>query len=328
MNSALVPAHIVVLGTGGTIAGTAASPDDVVGYTPGRIAIGSLVAGIELPAHTTVECEQVAQIDSRSMTHAIWQTLARRVAHHLARPEVTGVVITHGTDTLEETAWFLQRVLAPHKPVVLTGAMRPATAALADGPQNLSDAITVVREPGEPGGSGVLAVLAGALHDALHLRKAHPLRLDDAFDSGEVGPLGLIAGGRVRWLRLGAAASEQAAHAGAASHPALRLAVAEWPRVEIVASHAGASGAVVHALCEQGVAGLVVSATGNGSVHAEMQAALVEAQASGVAVLCSPRYGDGCWNAQAIDRLPLVDVLTPAKARVELMIRLMESVQR
>ena len=325
MNSAFAPAHIVVLGTGGTIAGTAASPDDEVGYTPGQIAIGSLVAGIDLPAATTVECEQVAQIDSRSMTHAIWQTLARLVAHHLARPEVSGVVITHGTDTLEETAWFLQRVLAPHKPVVLTGAMRPATAALADGPQNLSDALTVAREPGV---SGVLAVLAGALHDALHLRKAHTMRLDDAFDSGEVGPLGLIAGGRVRWLRLGAAASAVAGQTAAVGHPALRLPVAEWPRVEIVASHAGATGAVVHALCAQGVAGLVVSATGNGSVHAEMQAALVEAQACGVVVLCSPRYGDGCWNPQAIDRLPMVDVLTPAKARVELLIRLMESVQR
>ena len=317
MNSSFAPAHIVVLGTGGTIAGTAASPDDEVGYPPGQIAIGALLAGIELPAHTTVECEQVAQIDSRSMTHAIWQTLAQRVAHHLARPEVTGIVITHGTDTLEETAWFLQRVLAPHKPVVLTGAMRPATALLADGPQNLADAISVAREPGV---SGVLAVLAGALHDALHLRKAHPLRLDDAFDSGEVGPLGLISGGRVRWLRLGAAAGQTAA----VGHPALRLAVAEWPRVEIVASHAGATGAVVNALCAQGVAGLAVSATGNGSVHAEMQAALVEAQARGVAVLCSPRYGDGCWNPQAIDRLPMVDVLTPAKARVELMLRLME----
>jgi len=238
---------------------------------------------------------------------------------------VSGTVITHGTDTLEETAWFLQRVLAPHKPVVLTGAMRPATAVLADGPRNLADAISVACEPGV---SGVLAVLAGALHDALHLRKAHPLRLDDAFDSGEVGPLGLIAGGRVRWLRLGAAASELAAQGGAVRHPALLCPVAEWPRVEIVASHAGATGAVVHALCAQGIAGLVVSATGNGSVHAEMQAALVEAQARGVAVLCSPRYGDGCWNAQAIDRLPMADTLTPAKARVELMIRLMESALR
>jgi L-asparaginase len=324
MNSASSPAHIVVLGTGGTIAGTAASPDDEVGYTPGQIAIDALLAGIELPAHTTVDCEQVAQIDSRSMTHAIWQTLAQRVAHHLARSEVAGIVITHGTDTLEETAWFLQRVLAPHKPVVLTGAMRPATAVLADGPRNLADALTVAREPGV---SGVLAVLAGALHDALHLRKAHPLRLDDAFDSGEVGPLGVISGGRLRWLRLGAAASEQATYGGAACHPALRLAVAEWPRVEIVASHAGATGAVVRALCEQGVDGLVVSATGNGSVHADMQAALVDAQARGVAVLCSPRYGDGRWNAQAIDRLPMVDVLTPAKARVELMVRLMEAAQ-
>jgi L-asparaginase len=327
MNSAPDNTRIVVLGTGGTIAGTAASPDDVVGYRAGQIGIETLLAGVSRPPGTRFEAEQVAQIDSKDMTHAIWQTLAQRVAHHLARPEVGGIVVTHGTDTLEETAWFLQRVLAPGKPVVLTGAMRPATAREADGPQNLSDAITLAREPGL---SGVLAVLAGSVHDACDVRKANPLRQDDAFASGEAGPLGVIGAGRLRWLRLRGDAAGSAAWAvpsgrpASFSHPALSRPAADWPRVEILTSHAGATGALVRALCAEGIDGIVVAATGNGAVHRELQDALVVAQSAGVVVLCTPRSGVGRAHPQAIDRLPTVDGLTPAKARVELMIRLME----
>jgi L-asparaginase len=317
MNPVPDNARIVVLGTGGTIAGTAASPDDVVGYRVGQIGIDTLLARVSLPPGTAVEAEQVAQIDSKDMTHAIWQTLAQRVAHHLARPEVAGIVITHGTDTLEETAWFLQRVLAPGKPVVLTGAMRPATAREADGPQNLSDAVAVAREPGL---SGVLAVLAGSVHDASDVHKANPLRLDDAFASGEAGPLGVIAGGRLHWLRLrGDVVSSAAPVRLALSRP-----VTDWPRVEIITSHAGATSALVRALCADGVDGIVVAATGNGSVNRELQQALVAAQATGLAVLCSPRSGTGRAHPSAIDRLPMAEGLTPAKTRVELMLRLLE----
>ena len=313
-------ARIVVLGTGGTIAGTAASPDDVVGYRAGQIGIDTLLAGVSVPPGTAVEAEQVAQIDSKDMTHAIWQTLALRVAHHLARPEVAGLVITHGTDTMEETAWFLQRVLAPGKPVVLTGAMRPATARDADGPRNLGDAMAVAREPGV---SGVLAVLAGTLHEARDAFKSNPLRLEDAFASGEAGPLAVIGGGRLRWLRLRSDATA-ATPSAVPVHPALTRPAADWPRVEILTSHAGATGALVRALCAEGVDGIVVAATGNGTVHRELQDALVVAQAADVAVLCSPRSGQGRVHPQAVGRLPMVDGLTPAKARVELMLRLME----
>ena len=143
---------IVILGTGGTIAG---SGDDV-GYTAGQVGVPQLVAAVPALASRALEAEQVAQVDSKNMSHAIWQALAQRVAHHLARPEVAGVVITHGTDTLEETAYFLHRVLAPGKPVVLTAAMRPSTSLQADGPQNLLDAVTLA------GWSGAGGVLAGA----------------------------------------------------------------------------------------------------------------------------------------------------------------------
>jgi L-asparaginase len=327
MNSSSQRPRIVVLGTGGTIAGTAASPDDVAGYTAGQISVDALLAGAIPPAGASVECEQIAQIDSKDMTHAIWQSLALRVAHHLARADVAGIVITHGTDTLEETAWFLQRVLQPRKPVVLTGAMRPATARDADGPQNLSDALTVACEPGL---SGVLAVLAGAVHDAREVRKAHPLRLDDAFGSGDAGPIAVIGHGRLRWLRLrdASAASEPTGSLWTATHPALSRPAADWPRVEILSSHAGAGGSLVRAVCADGVDGIVVAATGNGTVHAEMQATLIDAQSQGVAVLCAPRQGDGRVQPQAIDRLPLAEGLTPAKARLELMLRLMETPTR
>ena len=124
---------IVILGTGGTIAGTAARADDAIGYTAAQIDVAQLVAAVPHLAGFPIECEQVAQIDSKDMDHATWQRLARRCAHHLARDAVTGVVVTHGTDTLEETAYFLHRVLGSAKPLVLTAAMRPATTTLTPG---------------------------------------------------------------------------------------------------------------------------------------------------------------------------------------------------
>ncbi|MFM9914970.1 MAG: asparaginase [Rhizobacter sp.] len=315
---------IVVLATGGTIAGTAASASDHLGYTAAQLGIEQLLAGVPELAGLPIESEQVAQIDSKDMSHAIWQSLALRVAHHLARAEVRGIVVTHGTDTMEETAYFLHRVLAPAKPVVLTGAMRPATSSQADGPQNLVDAVTVARDPAA---SGVLAVLAGTVHGARHVRKVHPTRLD-AFGSGESGPLAVIDKGRVV-----AAAGRTAPFAGidqavpvsaALTHP-----VTQWPRVEIVHSHAGASGALVSALCADGSArarcvdGLVVAGTGNGRLHRDLEAALLVAQSQGIAVLRSLRCGDGMLIPLAGDFLPGAGDLTPVQARIELMVSLM-----
>jgi len=174
---------VVVLGTGGTIAGTAARATDNVGYAAARLGVAQLVRAVPALAGWPLEAEQVAQVDSKDMDHATWRALALRCAHHLARADIAGLVVTHGTDTLEETAWFLQRVLAPAKPVVLTAAMRPATALLADGPQNLLDAVTVASWPGA---RGVVAVLAGRVHGARDVRKVHTYRVD-AFASGDAG---------------------------------------------------------------------------------------------------------------------------------------------
>jgi L-asparaginase len=309
------PTTVVVLGTGGTIAGTAARTDDNVGYRAAQLGVDALVDTLRgaLPDGVTLESEQVAQLNSKDMTHAVWAALAHRVAAHLARAEVAGIVVTHGTDTLEETACFLQRLLAPAKPVVLTCAMRPATSLLADGPQNLRDAITVAAQAGA---RGVVAVVAGAVHGALDVRKAHTYRLD-AFASDDAGPIGCVEEGRLRRLRDWPAGT------------ALGLAVlgddaARWPRVEIVASHAGADGRVVDALVAQGgVDGLVVAATGGGSVHEALEAALVRAQAAGVAVLRASRVGAGPLLPRDDDVLPAASGRTPAQARVELLLQLL-----
>ena len=308
------PTTVVVLGTGGTIAGTAARADDNVGYRAAQLGVDALVDTLRgaLPDGVTLETEQVAQLNSKDMTHAVWAALAHRVAAHLARAEVAGIVVTHGTDTLEETACFLQRLLAPAKPVVLTCAMRPATSLLADGPQNLRDAITVAAHAGA---RGVVAVVAGAVHGALDVRKAHTYRLD-AFASGDAGPIGRVEEGRLRRLRDWPAGT------------ALGLAVlgddaARWPRVEIVASHAGADGRVVDALVVQGVDGLVVAATGGGSVHKALEATLVRAQNTGVAVLRASRVGAGPLLPRDDDVLPAASGLTPAQARVELLLQLL-----
>ena len=268
-------ARVVVLGTGGTIAGTSASADDNVGYTAAQRGVTELVAAIPALAQVPLETEQVAQFDSKDMGYAVWRRLAQRVEQHLARADVAGVVVTHGTDTLEETAWFLQRVLAPAKPVVLTAAMRPATALQSDGPQNLLDAVGVARAAGA---HGVVAVLGGQVFGARDVRKVHPYRID-AFSAGDAGLIGVIEEGRLRLFRAWPQDDAVLDDTG------LPEDATAWPFVAIVTSHAGAGGAVVSALRAAGVRGLVVAATGNGSVHRELEHALLEAQRDGVQVL-------------------------------------------
>ncbi len=311
--------RVVVLATGGTIAGVASSPDDDLGYRAAALPIDALLAGIDA-AGVALEAEQVAQLDSKDMGFAVWRRLAERLAHHAARLDVTGIVVTHGTDTMEETAWFLERLLAPRRAIVLTGAMRPATSTGADGPRNLADAIAVAAASAV---IGVVVVMDGAIHAAGEVRKSHPQRLD-AMTSGDAGPIGTIAGGRVGFTRA-------VAPADAVGLAALPADPGDWPWVEIVTSAAGADGAVVGLLVEAGVAGLVVAGTGNARVHEVLEARLQSAIANGVAVLRSTRCLDGAaLDAEGGDppSLPMATGLTPAQARVELILRLLAARRR
>lgn len=304
--------QIVVLATGGTIAGVAADAADHVGYRAGEVPIARLLEGLPALAGVSLTSEQLAQVDSKDMDAQVWRRLAGRCADLLADPGVRGVVVTHGTDTLEETAWFLQRVLAPARPVVLASAMRPSTALSPDGPQNLADAFTVAACPGA---RGVVAVSAGTVHGAADVRKAHPYRLD-AFSSGDAGPLARVEAGAVRMLRRW---PDEPAVPGALARA---IAAHDWPWVEVVASGALADGRAVRALAAAGVRGLVVAATGNGTLHRDLEAALLQARDGGVRVLRSTRCLEGRIVTGGNDGLPSTP-LAPAKARVELMLELL-----
>ena len=314
--------RIVLLGTGGTIAGAAASATDNVGYASAQRGVQALLAAVPALAAWPLEAEQVAQVDSKDMGPALWAHLVGRVRAHLGRREVQGLVITHGTDTLEETAWLLQRVVGPAvnaKPVVLTAAMRPATSLQADGPQNLLDAVTVAAEPGA---CGVLMTLAGQVWVGAETRKVHSYRLD-AFNAGDAGPLGQVVEGRLQRFRAWPVVMPGPG-AGVLGR-VLPPDPAAWPWVEIVASHAGAGPRAVRALLDAGIRGLVVACTGNGTVHEDLEPALLQAVAQGVPVLRATRCAAGGIVAGGADQLSSGEGLTPAQARVELVLRLLQA---
>jgi L-asparaginase len=314
---------IVVLGTGGTIAGTAASVNDSRNYRAARKPVAELLAGLPVPPGCELVTEQVAQLDSKDMDLSTWQSLLRRCLHWLAQDGVRGLVVPHGTDTLEETAFLLHAVLAPRKPVALTCAMRPANALDADGPQNLLDALAVAADAGA---QGVLAVCAGRILGAVDLQKVHSWRLD-AFSAGDAGDIGQVRHGRIeRWRDW---------PSGEVPRDTLLeslLAAPALPRVEIVLSHALAGPAMVDALLEPAVAarhgaaplrGLVLAGTGGGTVHRDLEAALRRARAAGVRVWRTTRCVDGLLQPQPGEEFPAVP-LSPVKARLALMLDLLE----
>jgi len=305
--------NVVILGTGGTIAGRSASAIDNIGYTAADVEIGQLVAkNLAIAASGPVVTEQICQIDSKDMSFAVWAHLATRVNHFLNKNDVQGIVITHGTDTLEETAYFLQVVCRPTKPVVLTCAMRPATSLASDGAQNMLDSMTVARHPGA---SGTVVVCAGTLHNAFDVQKIHPYKLD-AFSSGDAGPVGYIEEGRLRLLRNWQIPLIDTAFIAMKN-------IADWPRVEIIMSYAGASSAIVQALVDQGVRGIVVAATGNGTLHHDLENGLRMAQAAGVRIVRATRCSSGPIQSLSNAIFPDSKGLNPAKARVALLLELM-----
>lgn len=313
---------IVVLGTGGTIAGTAATPQDNLGYTAGQLGVDELLRRCAIGPDAGLELltEQLAQVDSKDMGFAIWRQLALRCAYWLAQSDVHGVVVTHGTDTIEETAYFLHAVLPTqstlHKAVVLTCAMRPASSAFADGPANLHDALVLVSDASA---RGVLAVCAARVHSACAVQKVHPYRLD-ALDSGEAGPVAVVEADRVRWL------TPPQASLGSQDSLWLCERLTQLPPVEIVMSHADSGGAVVDALVQCGgpaqPRGLVLAATGNGSLHQGLAAAAQRAHRAGIEMVIATRcaYGQVLDSVQA--QWPHSAGLSPVKARIALALAL------
>lgn len=335
--------QIIVLGTGGTIAGKSASATDNVGYKASELGVEALLAAIPVLtdaagkasfAGCELVCEQVAQVDSKDMSFEIWQRLLARCTYWLAQPQVQGIVITHGTDTLEETAFFLYSVL--HSvleasktivPIVLTCAMRPSTAIAPDGPQNLLDALAVASSDQI---NGVIAVCAGTIHSAVDVQKVHNYRLD-AFSSGDAGVLGYVKEGKLDIYRKYEANPRLAGVFVASEAIENIVKMASLPRVEIVLNHSGATGAMVQALMDQRefaksnkLAGIVVAATGNGTISKELEIALQKAESAGVVVWRSTRCAFGSLVGKKDAQFGDSGGLSPVKARIALMLKLLQ----
>ncbi len=311
-----------MLGTGGTIAGTGQDAARPWQYQAAQLGVASLVAGVpELaPLAANLLCEQVAQVDSKDMGWLVWRALAAALKGHLADPDVLGVVITHGTDTLEESAALLHWLAPRGKPIVLTAAMRPATAPDADGPANLADAVATVLHAHQRGQSGVVAVLHGRVWAGSHVRKVHSHAID-AFDGG--GELPLLAS----TVGLGHA---HGADDMAAWLPPLSLGWgvldAAPAHVPLITSHAGADGLLVRALMAQAETrprGILLACTGHGTVHEDLVDALKAAGQMGVVVWRSSRVARGGVSPRPDDTWPATGPWTAAQARLGLQLHLM-----
>ncbi len=309
--------RIAVLATGGTIAGVAPDAATTVGYQAGALDVKRLIDVVPgLARIARLDAEQIASIDSKDLALPLWDLLVQRINTALARDEIDGVVVTHGTDTLEETAYLLHLTVKSAKPIVLTAAMRPATALSSDGPLNLLNAITVAASKAAYT-QGVLVVVNNKIHCARDVVKTSTCAVD-AFQSPEVGVLGWVQDGRVEFARR----ATRLHTLGSPFAVGLR-----WPSVEIVTSYAGASRVAVDALVAAGVRGLVVAGTGNGSIHIVLQEALVAAVARNIVVVRSSRVGSGHVmrnGAARDDALGFVSAgsLNPYKARVLLLLAL------
>jgi L-asparaginase len=322
---------VIFLGVGGTVGGVASSADDNVGYVAAQVGIESLLDGMPglheaLQGHE-VGFEQVAQLDSKDLDFSDCATLSMRIAHYLSMHDVCAVIVTHGTDTLEESAFFLNETiptrLSSTKPIVLTCAMRPASSLFPDGPHNILDAVSVATTPCAV---GVIVVCAGVAYLGEGIQKVHPYRLD-AFDAGESAPIGFIEERNLR--RVGPWPSPSA---NADRNAEAIRSVAIWPRVEILTSYIGANRASVSALlaCPPDVPpvkGIVVASTGNGTLHYALEEGLRQALVAGVRVIRTSRCRQGriVTGQAANETFPVALNAHPLKARISLILELLST---
>jgi L-asparaginase len=311
--------NVVILATGGTIAGSGATSTTTVGYKPATVPVQALIDAVpELKKVATVQGEQVFQIASQNMTNEYWLKLAKRVNELLQQPDVDGIVVTHGTDTLEETAYFLNLVAKSAKPVVIVGAMRPSTALSADGPINLYNAVLVAGSK-EAVGKGVLVCMNDQINSARDVTKTNTSTAD-TFKSPELGVLGYIQGDRVAFYRLPARRHTLSSEFDISGADKL-------PNVEIAYGFANVSRTTVDALAAAGVDGIVYAGVGDGNPSEVTEQALADARAKGILIVRSARVGNGivARNSEVNDDkrdFVVSDTLNPQKARILLMIAL------
>ncbi len=309
---------IRVLATGGTIAGAQASATDY-GYKSGAYDVNSLLSAVpNLDKLAVITGEQVANIGSQDMNDEVWLKLAKRVNAVLADPGTSGVLITHGTDTLEETSYFLSLVTKSDKPVVMVGSMRPATAISADGPGNIYNGVAVVADPGAKG-KGTLVVLNDTIHYARNVMKTDTTSVQ-TFQSLNRGPAGVVHTGKVQWFEPMDRKLGKDAEFAVDSLDKL-------PRVDVIYAHANMSADLIEAAVRNGAKGLVIAGVGDGNMTTAALDAVTKAAKDGVVIVRSTRLAQGITlrnNEVNDDEKGLVasGELNPAKSRVLLQLAL------
>ena len=310
--------RVIILATGGTIAGVGASSDRA-GYEAGKIPVDQLVGAIPtVKKIATITGEQISSVGSQDMTIDIWKKLAVRINEIIAKKEADGIVVTHGTDTQEETAYFLDLVVPSTMPVVLTGSMRPSTAISADGPKNLYDAITVAIDP-KSKGRGVLVSFNEGIFDGREVMKMSTT-FTNAFGSPNTGAIGHAYDGKVEYYA-------NAVREKDPKSPVTITADTKLPRVDIVYMYADAPPDMIDMLVSKKVDGIVIAGVGNGNFNKAYMEAVKRAVAAGVIVCRASRAPSGrvlLHDEIDDDKLGTIvsDDLTPQKARVLLMLAL------
>ena len=313
--------NVVVLATGGTIAG-AATTNVQAGYTSGQVGVEQLIAAVpEAKKLANLRGEQISNIGSQDMNDEVWLKLAKRVNELVAMPDVAGVVITHGTDTIEETAYFLDLVVKSDKPVVLTAAMRPATALSADGPLNFFNAVAVAANKQSPG-RGVLVVVNDWIHDAESLTKTSTTAVQ-TFMSPLEGLIGTVAYGEVTFNRRPSGKHTMTSEFSLTGVTAL-------PRVDIIMAYENMDGALIDAAAAAGAKGIVIAGVGNGNLTQAAVNALAAQAKKGIVCVRASRVTTGRVSRNVElddDKLGFVAALdkNPQKARVLLRLALLKS---
>ena len=313
--------NVVILATGGTIAGAAATGTQS-GYTSGAVTIDAMLAavpGIEKLA--TVKGEQISNVGSQDMSFDIMLKLAKRINEMLATPAVDGVVVTHGTDTMEETAYFLNLAVKSDKPVVLVGSMRPSTAVSADGPLNLYNAVGVAADP-QARGRGVLVLMNDWIHAAHSLTKTSTTAVQ-TFMSPLRGLVGVAAYGKNDFY-----SSPVWKHTTGSEFDV--SGVTKLPRVDVIFGCADMSPDLIDAAAANGAKGIVIAGVGNGNMNKASLDAAARAAKKGVVVVRSSRVATGSVGRNVEvndDELNLIasDELNPQKARILLSLALLKN---
>lgn len=304
---------VVILATGGTIAGAGSSASSNA-YTAGEVKIQHLVAGVPgVNNLANLKFEQVANIPSQDMNDEVWLKLASAAQKYLDDDSISGVVVTHGTDTMEETAYFLNLVVKTNKPIVVTGSMRPSTAMSADGPINLYNSVAVAASE-EAKGKGVLIVMDDRIFDARDCTKTNTSTVD-TFQSPNTGAIGYIDFGNIRLYKQPLRKHTMDSEFSIKDITAL-------PKVDIVYEYEGGATDILKAVAaNKDVKGIVVAGVGDGNLYTTDFAPLTDARAKGTAVVMSSRTGSGCvWKNSEMENDKLqfntADTLNAAKARV------------